>query len=265
MNISEKQLRETIIRVLARIEAEAGLFPVTKKKKIYMVCTGGWDERYLKFLRTVQTDRETVIPVLTEKLRGQEIKFTGYGCESIQYLSGEVPADLADSVTVFPVVPRDLVSKTALCISDTPQTQWITSCMEAGSRIVFLISGLSPFSGREPKAYVNRILSYYRTVLEYGIELTGEYEPKPDKKPAHEETQQVYRPAVLPVTGGISAQTGMVRKSTKKRVISSRDVEQYQKGGVLLVTEDDIITDLAKDRARFLQVKFMTEDGQQRF
>ena len=75
MNISEKQLRETIIRVLARIEAEEGLFPVTKKKKIYMVCTGGWDERYLKFLRTVQTDRETVIPVLTEKLRGQEIKF----------------------------------------------------------------------------------------------------------------------------------------------------------------------------------------------
>ena len=36
MNISEKQLRETIIRVLARIEAEEGLFPVTKKKKIYM-------------------------------------------------------------------------------------------------------------------------------------------------------------------------------------------------------------------------------------
>lgn len=59
MNISEKQLRETIIRVLARIEAEEGLFPVTKKKKIYMVCTAAGDERYLKFLRTVQTDRET--------------------------------------------------------------------------------------------------------------------------------------------------------------------------------------------------------------
>ena len=215
MNISEKQLRETIIRVLARIEAEEGLFPVTKKKKIYMVCTGGWDERYLKFLRTVQTDRETVIPVLTEELRGQEVKFTGYGCESIQYLSGEVPADLEDSVTVFPVVPRDLVSKTALCISDTPQTQWITSCMEAGSRIVFLISGLSPFSGREPKAYVNRILSYYRTVLEYGIELTGEYEPKPDKKPAHEETQQVYRPAVLPVTRDIRSDRNGQQKHEK--------------------------------------------------
>ena len=77
MNISEKQLRETIIRVLARIEAEEGLFPVTKKKKIYMVCTGGWDERYLKFLRTGQTDRETVIPVLTEKLRISERRGSG--------------------------------------------------------------------------------------------------------------------------------------------------------------------------------------------
>ena len=265
MNISEKQLRETIIRVLARIEAEDGLFSVTKKKKSYMVCTGGWDERYLKFLRTIHADKETVVPVLTEELRGQEVRFTGCGCERIQYLSGEAPADLEDAVTVFPVVPRDLVSKTALCISDTPQTRWITSCMEAGSRILFLLSGLSPFTGREPKAYVNRILTYYRTVLEYGIELTGEYEPKPDKKPAREETRQVYRPAVLPMTGGTSALAGSVRKSTKKRVISSKAVEQYQKGGVLLVTEDDIITDLARDRAKFLQVKFMTEDGQRLF
>ena len=102
-------------------------------------------------------------------------------------------------------------------------------------------------------------------MLEYGIELTGEYEPKPDKKPAREETRQVYRPAALPMTGGTSALAGSVRKSTKKRVISSKDVEQYQKGGVLLVTEDDIITDLARDRAKFLQVKFMTEDGQRLF
>ena len=97
-----------------------------------------------------------MVPVLTEELRGHEVRFTGYGCERIQYLSGEAPADLEDAVTVFPVVPRDLVSKTALCISDTPQTRWITSCMEAGSRILFLLSGLSPFTGREPKEYVNR-------------------------------------------------------------------------------------------------------------
>ena len=41
-------------------------------------------------------------------------------------------------------------------------------------------------------------------------------------------------------------------------MISAKDVEQLQRGGVLLVEEDDIITDLARDRARFLQVTFKT-------
>ena len=52
--------------------------------------------------------------------------------------------------------------------------------------------------------------------------------------------------------------TESIKKSGKKRVISAKDVEQLQRGGVLLVEEDDIITDLARDRARFLQVTFKT-------
>ena len=161
MNISEKQLREAIIRAIAKIEAEEGLFSRSRKKqKIYMVCAGGWDERYLEFLKTVRPEEETAVPVLTEELRGQEHRFySEQKCENCMYLDSMVPPDLGDAVTVFPVVPRDLISKTALGISDTPQTQWIVSCMEAGSRIVFLTSGLVPFTGREPKAYVNRILS----------------------------------------------------------------------------------------------------------
>ncbi len=47
-----------------------------------------------------------------------------------------------ERVTVMPVVPRDVLVKTALCISDTYETSWIAECMEKGSRVV-----LSAFYG----------------------------------------------------------------------------------------------------------------------
>ena len=235
MNISEKQLREAIIRAIAKIEAEEGLFSRSRKKqKIYMVCAGGWDERYLEFLKTVRPEEETAVPVLTEELRGQEHRFySEQKCENCMYLDGMVPPDLGDAVTVFPVVPRDLISKTALGISDTPQTQWIVSCMEAGSRI----------------------LSYYRNVLEYGIELSDSCRRKPAE--AEEKQEKDSRPLAVSTEERFYG-TERSRKSGKKRVISAKDVEQLQRGGVLLVEEDDIITDLARDRARFLQVTFKT-------
>ena len=268
MNISEKQLREAIIRAIAKIEAEEGLFSLGRKRqKIYMVCAGDYDDRYLKFLHSLKdTKSVAAVPVLTEELRGQESRFMSDGfCEECIYLDRKIPSDLEHAVTVFPVVPRDLVIKTALCISDTLQTQWITSCMEAGSRIIFLTSGLSPFTGREPKAYVNRILSYYRTVLEYGIEISKEF--KQDAEAVKEE-KAVATSNWSPAKTWESVSTREVEsvrpsglgKSKKKRVISSRDVEKLQRGGVLIVGEDDIITDLARDRAKFLHVTFKTVD-----
>ena len=52
-----------------------------------------------------------------------------------------------------------------------------------------------------------------------------------------------------------------------KHVILEKDVKEIGNSGIrrAAVGKKAIITDLAKDRARFLQVKFMTEDGQQRF
>lgn len=290
MNISEQKLREAIIRAIARIEAEEGLFLLGRKRqKIYMVCAGGFDERYLKFLRSFEeTEAATVVPVLTEELRGQEGRFAEAARRDCVYLDREVPEDLERSVTVFPVVPRDLISKTALCISDTPQTRWITSCMEAGSRIVFLTSGLSAFTGREPKAYVNRILSYYRTVLEYGIEITKEFNPQEPEEYGRLKGQELREGRGSRNTGTAGISLGAAAgtfpggnapggfgspasftdggsgkkagKTGKKRVISSKDVEQLQRGGILIVGEDDIITDLAKDRAKFLNVTFKTAD-----
>ena len=42
----------------------------------------------------------------------------------------------------------------------------------------------------------------------------------------------------------------------KKRVIASSNVEQLASGGVIYLQPGDIVTDLAKDRAKFLKIVF---------
>ena len=59
---------------------------------------------------------------------------------AILHRSCEKPADLETAITVMPVVPRDVLVKTALCISDTYETSWISECMDKGSRVVLLRS-----------------------------------------------------------------------------------------------------------------------------
>ena len=95
----------------------------------------------------------------------------------------------------------------------------------------------------------------YRNVLEYGIELSDSCRRKPAE--AEEKQEKDSRPLAVSTEERFYG-TERSRKSGKKRVISAKDVEQLQRGGVLLVEEDDIITDLARDRARFLQVTFKT-------
>ena len=48
----------------------------------------------------------------------------------ILYRSGKMPDNLDRAVTLLPVVPRDVLVKTALCISDTYETSWIAECMK---------------------------------------------------------------------------------------------------------------------------------------
>ena len=42
----------------------------------------------------------------------------------------------------------------------------------------------------------------------------------------------------------------------RDRVISSSNVEQFASGGVIFLQQGDIVTDLAKDRAKFLNIVF---------
>ena len=155
-------------------------------------------------------------------------------------------------MTLLPVVPRDVLVKTALCISDTYETSWIAECMKQGSRVVLLLTGLEKFSGNEKPAYRKRIMEYYRQVLEFGVEIcsTEELSGRAPYEISCEGTDRTMACRTENSTCTLEPD------KKKKRVISSSNVEQFVSDGVIYLQPGDIVTDLAKDRAKFLKIVF---------
>lgn len=157
MNISEDRLKELVLRVLRELEAERreGAEP-QKRQKLYMICAFPWNEGYSKFLGDMEHSKTydiyPVIPLSWQKQGYENMLRSFKSCRGILYRSWEKPADIQGAVSLFPVVSRDTLVKTALCISDTFETSWIADCIEKGGRIVFLRSGLARFSGKEKPA-----------------------------------------------------------------------------------------------------------------
>lgn len=240
MMIDEALLKEIVRRVLCELD------PAHKAqeelKTVYMICTAEWDNRYVDFLTPLKESGQFQIRALIPAewlMCGYETTLRNHlPGEDILIQTAEITPGQTGAITVFPVVPRDLVVKTALCISDTFENNWISSCIENQSKVMFLKSGLKRFSGKEPKAYVDRVLSYYRTVLEFGIEIG--------------EMKDVFSMAKEDIVLECPIETG------EKRVITASNVMEYALNGIITLRPDDIITDLAKDRARASDVMINT-------
>lgn len=241
MEISEARLRELVMRALQELYGAKGM---SQRQKIYMVCGQRWDSRYEETLKKLDASRYLVCPVIpgvwNEDGKANALRSIP-ACGVPVFQSDEIPSDLEQTVSLFPVVSRDVLVKTALCLSDTFENRWITSCIARGSRTVFLRSGLERFTGKEPPAYVGRIMECCRQVLDYGIELGSLEELDGDRKasvPAAAETVKTV-PAVR-----------------TKQVITASNVERYAVNGVIHLQQGDIVTDLARDRARSLNLIF---------
>lgn len=265
MNISEEEFREAVLRAIRQIEAEflMGQDRIPSKR-VYMICLREWDERYPAFLKKAASDSQMEIcPIIPPEWRtnGCEALLRGSGlCKALMTYEEASGINICeDDTTVFPVVPRELVAKTALGISDTFETQWIVSSMEQGSRILFLNSGLRRFTGKEPECYTARILSYYRIVLEYGIEITDELVPEDGDRQRKQQTvstgsmnkgDNVNRVNNVSKVNSVSKVNGQ----KKRKIITSGNLEDYQEHGVIILNPGDQITDVAKDRAKFLKI-----------
>lgn len=257
MVMHEEQLKQLILSVLKELEEErARSREAESKKKVYMVCSLPWDQRYRDFMdRTELSGCCQVVPVIPGNWQeeGYEAILRLYpSCGPVRYHADEMPDDLEAAVTVFPVTDRDTIVKTALGIGDTFAASWVAECMEQGARIVCLRSGLRRFSGREPAAFVEQIMSCYRKVLEYGIEICDiddllQANGVLAAAAADQRTAAVYED---------SRPMPAKQPQRKKRVITAAEVERFAVNGMIHLQQGDIVTDLAKDRAKYLNLVF---------
>ncbi len=254
MNISEEKLREIIKKVLLEITNQKNILKSNaEKSKVYIFCSKKCDTEYLDFLEQIyKSDLFNIHIVADDRLKNDVCKsdINKYvPDENIIYFSCGIPKDLSNAMSIFPVVERDLVVKTALCISDTFCNEWIASAIESGGKIVFLKSGLKKFTNKEPKAYINQIISYYRKVLEYGIEIrsTSELIKLYKEKNSNKQVKMNFN-----TKDNISLQK---ENKSRKKVITLENLEQYGANGTIIVNSDDIITDLAREKARTLNIE----------
>lgn len=81
---------------------------------------------------------------------------------------GDVAEPAAGSISIFPFPCRDLIIKTALCLSDDYDSRWVRMCFEKGTPVHMRKEAL-PFTGKESAVYRNRVLAYYKEVESYGV------------------------------------------------------------------------------------------------
>ena len=240
MEIDGTSLYQIILKVIQKMLDENLIpnFSVPERSR-YVILTENWKEEYGTFFRTLENRREyrifTVIPPsMANDYYIKKLKECG-DCGTVLKQNEVSFEALPDSLTVFPVVPRDLVAKTALCISDTFETKWIQNCMANGRKIVLLKSGLEPFTGKEPKAYVSRIQEYYKMIAEYGIEI------KEDIKTA----------------GSIPPQNRIADAGQK--VITEGDIDRFVQNRQIVLHPGDLITALAKEKALRLGIDIIRQ------
>lgn len=247
MGIDEKRLRELVIKAIELFESESSrqnLF--ISKKKLYVIFTEECSDEYLSFFEKLEKQNKYEVYAVVQSEKYDDVylnnlkKFNVF--KEIIDKNQVNLNELTEYVTIFPVVPREVIVKTALCIDDIFETKWIFKSMEKGQKIILLRSGLERFSGREPLSYINKILNYYRTLLEFNIEIIEDITQIEDGNSIiHENTNN-----------------NVVLKENKgKQVITEQEIENYKYDKKIILNPGDIITDLANDRARSLNIQII--------
>ena len=240
--MDEQQLRRIIREVLQRVLQEddltAGTGP-SSLPKAYFIFPKNWQNvessQYLPALKAADGRYEKVI-VLPERDENEE-RFSDVGAYTVAAYS-DLCAPAEESITIFPIPCRDLVIKTALCLSEDFETCWVRKCIENGLSI-YMKKESEMFTGKEPAAYRKKILSYYQDAKSYGICFS-------DEEDLHQNRGN---------------DTGMVHRKiqTKTRFITTQDLRDIPQHGEFLLHTGDVLTALAKEHIEKFGIRIVEE------
>lgn len=227
----EKALEALILRVIRQVLAEQA----QAKRRLYVVFADAFDCRCVQFLRSLTTADD--VTVIVDDTQGERIRRDiELACPfaAVVMTSQARSLPLGGSLTVYPVASRDFIVKAALGMADTFAAEWLARCFAAGSAVHLQLSGLARFTGREPAAYVQQILGYYRKLLEYGITI-GHHLPQ----------EQIGNP----VPAAVTEKKAPPVVTCQDKVLTAADLYPYDKGTVLLVGAHTVVTSFAREAA----------------
>ncbi len=242
LDINGTEFREMVLRVIRQVMEEEK----QEKRRLYIVFENSFDVRYDSFLH-ILTDRDEVTAVIPDEWSTVQISRIQADCPFCKIVSRTASANLhaEGSLTVYPVTSRSFIAKAALCISDTFEARWFAKCMEAGASVHILLSGLQRFTGKEPEAYVQRVLSYYRMLLQYDVSIgawpCASFPTVSDSRKKNA-IQTACRPDMI---------------ETKNRLITASDLDAYRDGQSIAVASDTIVTAYAQELAAKRKIQFI--------
>lgn len=242
MEINETALKNLIAYIVQKVKEELR----TNREEIFVLLTDSWKKQYPAFFEDLKQKQwihiNTVLPQNMENEYKQKIiEICG---NTVSFFNKkEIDVNhLKCYTTVFPSIPREIIVKTALGIDDTFETKWIRECFEKGQKIIFLSTGLEKFTGKEPQKYVQTMQEYFRTILEYGIEI----------KETIDEIECSQKEQYFDI-----AQNNF--QNQYKKIITINDIENCGKNNKLILKKGDIITSLAQERAEKIGIHIIRE------
>lgn len=239
--MDEQQIRQIIREVLRRVsegDALASNVDASFLPKAYFIFPKNWQScdssQYMPALKAAEGKYQRII-VLPEHSEN-EACFSSLGAHTVAVYS-DLCAPAEGSVSIFPIPCRDLVIKTALCLSEDFEGSWVRKCIENGLR-VYMRKEPEMFTGKEPAAYRKKILAYYQEVKSYGICFAEEEDP------------------CKSISKRVNAET---KARTKARFITTQDLRDVPPNGEFQIHDGDILTALAKEHVEKFSIRIVRE------
>lgn len=139
-----------------------------------------------------------------------------------------------DDICIFVSASRQLIISCALLLKLDFESDLLIGCIENGNS-VYLFRDLSELTGREPREFIKKIQDYERQLRSYGVHFD-----------------------CLPKAGVLGAGSRVhAPEKEKKKIITAKDIKDTGRDGSIYVTSQDIVTDLAEETARKLNVEII--------
>ena len=173
-----------------------------------------------------------------------------------------------NNLVIIPSLTINSASKIANCISDNLVTNIVSKALMSGKKIVASINACcidneerkSIYGENTTQAYKNTLRNYLEVIKSYGILLTTSenLDHKVEKNISHNNYQNLKSKSS---NINLKNQTNSPQKANEvkidKKIISRSDIYENRNYNTVVINQDSLITELARDEAKKYKIKLI--------